>query len=367
VKIRYHVYKDFRLKFAGASDEQIAEAKSRDAAKIARLRYSFVSLRYHPRRRKLFVGATNTRGDILLEFDPEKRRFKSCGFGRSRACDPCDDKIHKGLYLVEDEDALYFATATLGGMARTVDAKGGGLIRYDIRKRKFRCLARPTHGDYHQSSCFDFGRGKAYIWTRRGCFAVWDLERKGRRRYEAMGSTPHNGCIDEAGGVWGTYGPGRQAFYRYDPDRNRFAFTDLVFPNAREAANIMYDGAGPVDSFLAAPDGLLYTASALGELYRIDPRAMSIEFLGKPMPGKRLPAMALADDGWIYMAGGDDRKQRLARYSREERRFEILGRLVAKDGIRCFRSHELAVVDDVVFIGETDHPRRSGYLWACEL
>jgi hypothetical protein len=367
MKVSCLVFRDFKLEAAVASDEEAITANPRNAGKIRRLRYSFVSMCHHPRRRSIYLGATNTSGDILLEFDLQSRRFKSCGYGRSGLRGPYEDKVHKGIHFVADEDALYFGTATLSGWAQMVDAEGGSLLRYDVNEKSFRCLARPTPGDFFQDVRYDPGRGKMYMFTRRGCFAVYDLKRGRTVRNETMGSTPHNGCIDDDGGVWGTYSPGSQAFYRYDPDADRFEFPGTAFPNAREAANLMYAGAGPVDSMLNGGDGFLYTASALGEVYRLEPRSATLDYLGKPFPGKRLPAMNMAADGRIYLAGGEDRSQLLARYSRDDGRFELLGPLVAADGTRCYRSHELVAIDGVVFVGETDHPRRSGYLWVCEL
>jgi len=368
VKVSYHVFKDFQLDTESASDEEVLLLNKQHAPKIKKLRYSFVAMCYHPQRKTLYLGSTNRAGDILVEFDPAKRKFKSCGFNKSGFCTPDLVKIHQGITLDEENDALYFGTATLSPLSRTIETRGGALVRYDCKKRKFTRIASPTPGDYYQGTCFDLKRKKAYMFTDRGGFAVYDMKKKKAVRYENMQSTPHNGCIDDRGGVWGTHSAGRHAFYRYNPDRNRFEFPQgCAFPNAAQAANVMYPGAGPVDSILKADDGYIYMGSPLGDLYRLDPETAEIKFLGKPFPGTRLPGLGLGQDGWLYLSGAREYGSLLGRYNREEERFETLGKVEHKDGTYLYYAHELAVVDDVVFIGETDNPRRSGYIWACEI
>ncbi|MHC4917169.1 MAG: hypothetical protein ACYTGB_16945, partial [Planctomycetota bacterium] len=83
MKVSYHVFKDFKLDGTAASDEEILALGGADAEKLRELRYSFVSLCPHPKRGKLFLGCTNWSGDILVEFDQEKRAFRSCGYGQS--------------------------------------------------------------------------------------------------------------------------------------------------------------------------------------------------------------------------------------------------------------------------------------------
>lgn len=367
MKVTYHVFKDIKLERAAATDEEALELNKRIAGKLKRDRYSFVSMRYHPARKKLFLGCTNRIGDILVEFDPATRKFRSCGFHRSGFCTPNYVKIHQGITLDEKADALYFGTATLSPLSTTIETKGGALVRYDCKKRKFTRIANPTPGDFYQGTCFDLKRKMAYMFTDRGGFAVYDMKKR-TLRYENMQSIPHNGCIDDRGGVWGTHSAGRHAFFRYNPDRNRFEFPQgCAFHNAAQAANVMYPGAGPVDSILNADDGFIYAGSPLGDLYRLDPETGEVKFLGKPFPGTRMPGLGLGQDGWLYISGAREFGSLLGRYNREEERFENLGKVEHKDGTFLYYAHELVVIDDVVYIGETDNPNRSGYLWACEL
>jgi hypothetical protein len=368
MKVRYHVYKDIKLNVAAASDEEVFQRSSTLTRKINKLRYSFVSMCWHPRRKKLYLGTTNGDGDILVAFDPKTSKFTSCNFARSGFRTEHDVKIHKGIWLDEKEDALYFGTATLSPYSAMFDSRGGSLLRYRIADRKFDRLARPTRGDYYQATAYDPQRKMMYFYTIRNCFGAYDLRARKLVRYEAMESTPHCGIIDEAGGAWGTYCSSAQAFFRYSPGKDRFEFPKgLAFPNAYDASDIMYRGAGPVDSMINGPDGCLYAGSALAELYRIDPVAKTIEFLGKPFIGQRLPGLAFGPDGLLYMCGGSDKQATLTRCDVKTRKFETLGPVAAKDGTNCYRCHELVVIDGTIYIGETDNPVRSGYLWECKV
>jgi hypothetical protein len=368
VKVSYHVFKDFQLDTASATDEEVLLLNKKHASKIRRLRYSFVSMCYHSPRKKLYLGATNRSGDILVEFDPRTRKFRSCGFGKSGLFTPFDSKIHQGITLDEKADALYFGIATLTPTSQIMDGKGGALIRYDCKKRKFTKVANPTPGDFQQGTIFDLKRKKAYLFTDRGAFGVYDMKKKQTIRYECMQSTPHNGVMDDRGGIWGTFGAGSHGFYRYNPDRNRFEFPNkAALPNSAKAANVMYPGAGPVDSILNGGDGYIYIGSPLGELFRLDPTCGDVKYLGKPFSGTRLPGMALGQDGWLYLCGAREYGSLLGRYSREEERFEFLGKVEHQDGTFLDYAHELTVIDNVVFIGETDNRWRSGYLWECEV
>jgi len=368
VKVTPFVYKDYKLNLV-ITDDEAARIHEKYAKLFNARRYSFVAMRWHPKRRRLFLGCTSTGGDILVEFDPAKGTFRSCGYARSGLRGPTEDKIHKGLWLDEEEDALYFGTASLAPAPRTVGRPGGSLVRYRIAERKFERLARPVVGSHIQATIYDRARRMIYFYTLPALgFGVFDLRKRKLVRHDAMGSIPHIGCLDDAGGVWGTYGFSAQAFFRYVPEEDRYEFpTGCVFPCAVDGANVAYKGSGPVDSLLNGGDGWLYAGSTLGEFFRIEPRSGKVEHLGKPFPGKRLPAMCLADDGMIYLSGGQDKKTMLGRYDRATGSIEKLGPVADRRGRACFRAHEIAVVDGTAYIGETDNQQRSGYLWACEV
>lgn len=368
MKVSYHVFKDFKLNRAGESDEEIWQ-RYRNDKRIRRLRYSFVSMRWHGPSKTLYLGATHGPGDLLVAFNTRTQKFRSCGYARTAFHHDSEHKIHKGIWLDPKEDALYFGTTTLHGIPTTHSTPGGGVIRYTIPTGRFSLVARPTPGDYYQATGYDPDRKMMYMYTMPGsCFAAYSVRKRKLIRCIAVESIPHIGCIDDEGGAWGTYGAGLQAFFRYLPDQDKFEFPEgCKLPNSREAANIMFTGAGPVDSFINGKDGYLYVGSALAEFYRLNPLTKEVKFLGKPFIGRRMAGMYLAADGMIYLCGGSDKAPLLARYDRQAERFEMLGSVVAPDGTTCYRCHELVVEDGVAYIGETDNPKRSGYLWACEL
>jgi len=48
--------------------------------------------------------------------------------------------------------------------------------------------------------------------------------------------------------------------------------------------------------------------------------------------------------------------------------FEDLGAIVdGTTGENCFRVHDLVVVGDTLYLGETDNPERTNHLWEIEL
>jgi hypothetical protein len=171
-------------------------------------------------------------------------------------------------------------------------------------------------------------------------------------------------AIDSEGGVWGTYSFWDHAFFRYDPDRDSFEFPEgCVMPTARQAANIMYVGGGPVDCMLNGPDGQLYVSSAMGEIYRLDPQTKKLTYLARPMPFNRLPGLVFGPDGRLYGVGGDAWHVTLFAYDLKTGGVQLIGELKTADRT-CFRPHDLACQDGRFFVGETDNPKNSGCLWA---
>jgi hypothetical protein len=368
LNVTYRVYKDYHLDFKASSDEE-AYARSARSREFRTRRYSFVSMRWHRGRKRLFIGTTNPGGDLLVEFNPGSGRFRTCSYHRSGLRGETEAKIHKGIWLDERDDSLVFATSTLSPISHTIDTPGGKLLRYHIADRRFEVVAQPMRGQYYQATSYDPARDRAYLFSLPGLgFAVVDTATGTLLRFDTMESIPHIGAIDDDGGVWGTWSIGRHAFFRYLPDEDRYEFPKgCAFPEAAQAASVMYPGAGPIDSMINGGDGFLYAGSARGEVVRIHPQSKEIKYLGKPFPGIRLPGMTVGDDGYLYMCGGSDGAPHLARYDRDAEQLEYLGRIVADDGTTCYRCHEIVAVDGTIYVGETDNRERSGYLWACEV
>jgi hypothetical protein len=368
MQVRYHVYQDIALQRAGLSDEEVY-ARERTDPEVRRRRYSLVSLAWWAGGRQVLVGTTHVDRDILVAFDPARGAFRSCGYAASAIAGPLDHKIHRGLWVDEREACVYFGISTLADVPETILDPGGSLVRYDLATGTFHRLSQQTPGDYYQGTVYDAVRQRLYFFGIPGLgFGVYDLKHRRQLRYHSVESIPHISAIDDEGGVWGTWGFSRQSFFRYLPDTDRFEFpAGCKFPNARDASNVMFSGAGPVDSMINGGDGFLYVASALGEVFRLDPRTGALVYLGKPFIGQRLPGMCLGEDGAIYLCGGSDPAPALARYHRDTNAFEHLGLVTAADGAGCFRCHDLLLVGRTAYIAETDNPTRSGYLWVCDI
>lgn len=361
-KVTYHILADYKLDIRGASEEEIS-ARGGDIKALRESRYAFTSLCWDRSRGKLWIGTTHRAGDLLVEFNPVSKSFKSLGYKSIYSDD--EAKIHRGLWMGDEGRALYFATSTLSPLSKIWNRPGAKIVRYDIESGEFDVLGHAGQGLYVQASSFDGSRGLMYLFLFPAfSFGVFSVKQRKHLLNAFVGSIPHIAAIDDDGGVWGTYSDSRHEFFRYDPDKNEIEFMDgFALPSAREASNVMYYGAGPIDCMINGGDGYLYIATALAELYRLDPRKREVTFLGKPYIGKRMPGLVVGDDGLIYGAGGDTGVTHFFSYDRQARRIDNLAEIIADDGLRCFRVHDLAVVGNVAYVGETDNPSRSGYLW----
>jgi outer membrane protein assembly factor BamB len=241
-------------------------------------------------------------------------------------------------------------------------------MRFDLTTEKYHELGRPSPGSYIQATAYDQARQLMYSFTLPALgFTVTDLKTGKTRWNVPLESIVHVPVIDPAGGVWGTYSIWDHAFFRYDPDRDAFEFPDgCVMSTARQAANIMYVGGGPVDCMVNGPDGMLYVGSAMGEIYRLDPATKAVTYLVRPLPFNRLPGLVFGPDGRLFGVCGDAWHVTLFAYDVNAGTDELICELKADNRV-CFRPHDLAYQDGRFFIGETDNPKNSGCLWAITL
>ena len=74
-------------------------------------------------------------------------------------------------------------------------------------------------------------------------------------------------------------------------------------------------------------------------------------------------------DDKLYLAAGGEYDVHVLSYDRGSQRFHDHGRIVDDETqVACFMPHDLVLTPDgVAYVGETDHPERSGYLWECVL
>jgi len=324
--------------------------------------FAFTCLCYHPQQKRLFCGTTNFGNHLLYAFDPQSGQFDDLGYADFG--EMYEIKIHRALDL-GDDGMLYGATSCLHGVDERLQAPGGKVFRFDPTAGKFECLCIPKPNDYIQTTTLDAKRGMIYGMT----YPVFDFFAYSIAKNEVvyrqfMQSITHIGAVDDAGGYWGTWGHGHN-FFRYDPGSNAVEFFRHGLPSGCDS--LMYAGAGPIDSMINGGDGYLYIGSEKGELYRLDPKTAEVTYLGRPMVSNRLPGLIVGPDDLLLGVGGDDDNTTVFAYDRGSGAFTILGRVQDEQGNGCFRPHDMKMVGNTLYIGETDNPRRTCYLWECEL
>lgn len=320
--------------------------------------YSFTCLKYHAGR--IYCGTTNFAGNILHAYDVKSHSFTSLGFaawGRDRH----EIKIHRSLALGAD-GRLYGAASALHGFNRYQDAPGSKLFAYDPAAGTYENFGIPVPHEYIQTISLDPARGLIYGFTLHlFIFFVFDLKSRRVVYQQPMGSIPHLSAIDDRGGYWGTWDENHFLF-RYDPATNAVKFFNHGLPN--RCQSLMYTNAGPIDMALNAGNGEFFIGSELGELLLLDTETARTTYLGKPFPTPRLPGICLGPDGTLILAGGRDDSVRIAAYDRARRSFTDLGEVRdPASGAICFRPHDIICVGDTAYLGETDNPKRSSYLW----
>jgi hypothetical protein len=324
--------------------------------------HAFTCVRYHARHKRLFCGTTNFGNDLLQSFDPETGRFQSMryqDFG-----EPYEIKIHRALDL-GDDGMLYGATSSLHDVDERQTAPGGKVFRFDPATRTFQCLCIPKPHDYIQTTTLDSARRMIYGMTYPVFdFFAYSIAQQKVVYRQFMRSITHIGAVDDAGGYWGTWGGGHR-FFRYDPATNDVTFFRHGLPSG--CHSIMYAGAGPIDCMINGHDGYLYIGGEQGELFRLDPRNAEVVYLGRPVPSNRMPGLVLGPEGLIFGVAGNDDRTTLFTYNRQNGAFAILGRVRDEQGQTCFRPHDLCWVGNCLFVGETDNPRRTCYLWQCQV
>jgi hypothetical protein len=326
----------------------------------------FTSLLYHPGEEKVFVGLTDHGNDLLYTFDPKTSEFESCGF--KRISDKYDVKIHRSLVLAEDGSILG-ATACLHDVRSRPNGQGGKIFRYTPSSGDIEVITRPVEHDYVQSILYDAGRKVVYGFTYPvSYFFRHDLD-TGKTSSHLINSLPHLPAMDNAGRVWGTW-EGQNSLFSYDPDADEMTWHQVKLPRLQvsHTAGAPADP-GQVDCLLNGKDGYVYIGSVSGALFRLDPDEVEVEYLGKPVTGLRMAALTLGHDGLIYGIGGMGESNRLFSYDREEDQFRILGAVhdPDRDDYPYITHHIVSSGPDTFFSGETDNPKRGGYLWETQM
>jgi hypothetical protein len=304
---------------------------------------------------------------VLHVFDPEARQFRSLGY--AAIAEPFEIKVHRSLELASD-GTIYGASACLHGLDKRREAPGGALFTYTPKTGKLKKLGVPVPRDYIQTISLDEARGLIYGQTYPVFnFFVYHLDSGATEDFGYLGSITHISAIDDDGCLWGTWDNTQHYLFRYDPAKGDIVYFHHGLPDGASMANIMYPGAGPVDTMINGGDGYLYIGTTGGTLVRLDPKTAEVRYLGKPYASRRMPGLKVWREGLLLGIVGDTDLSYVFTYDRERGAFRDLGPIIdSESGRPLYRTHDLAVVEEGrIFIAETDVPGRSGYLWECEV
>ena len=365
MKVKAHILEKIKVD-ASAYVEAGTGGSGEEGESEALTVLAFTSLQWHPGKSLVFCGLTRNDNDLIYTYDPASENFQSLGF--KKIAEKREIKIHRS-FCMDKDGTIWTATASILNIDTRAEAAGGRVLHIYPDTGKIEPVARPCPHDYIQTITLDAERRIIY-----GCtFPVFrffrcDIETGECRDFGYMGSIGHIHDLDDDGGFWGLWSVGGHFLFRYDPDKDKIEFTRIKIPFSVINDPALFPGAGPIDSMVNGRDGFLYIGTTSGCLYRFDPRKRTLQYLGKPTESVRMPALGLAEDNLLYGAAGM-REPRLFAFDLKKDTFHILGTIRDDEiGTACHIPHDLTIAGDGrVFVGETDNPDRSGYLWECIL
>lgn len=327
--------------------------------------HAFTTVTYNPKDRLLYCGVTNFGNDILYRFDPVSKSLESLRYQDAPFAERFDIKLHRSVEVDKDGN-IYGATSCLHGINKRSEGPGGKVFRYTPSTGEYTLLCIPKKHDYIQTITLDDKRGMIYGFTYPVFeFFAYSIKRNAVLFCDYMESITHVSAVDDEGRYWGTWS-NKHKFFSYDPATNKVTYHDFGFPEP--CRSLMYPNAGPIDCMINGKDGYLYIATENAALYRLNPRSLELDYLGKPFPGTRMPGLIPGDDGLLYGSGGENNSCFLFSYDRSRRTFDILSKIVdTNTGEPCFRTHDIEKVGNVIYVGETDNIKRTNYLWECQI
>ncbi len=146
-------------------------------------------------------------------------------------------------------------------------------------------------------------------------------------------------ALDADGNVYGS--GDRGAIFRFNRDTRELEWLRLTAPTVagREPYN-------RVDSWAEGSKEFLYGGTSDGYLFRLDPKSLALENLGKPLNQYRIRGLAFARNGKLYGVGGsDDEMARLFSYDPAHGGYQMLGMVDVNH--RPYYSWQAYVIDSV--------------------
>ena len=368
MKVKAHILKKMEFK-KGFSDYRFPDYIN--DSDFYRNYLCITCLLYHPQDNLIYCGLTAFNNDILYTFNPEKGLFQSCGY--RKVAEKYEIKIHHSLEL-DTDNTIYGATACLQDIDEYLKAPGGTIFRFDPRSGEINKLDIPIPHEYIQMITLDKKRKLIYgITYPISKVFKYDLKSGETKDFGPINCYPEHLTIDDEGGFWGSWWDTckkKLKLFRYDPDEDKVEYFDFGIPSTPVISphyGKPYDN--EIDRMINGEDGYLYIGTEIGMFFRLDPKNKEIKYLGKPCVELRLPGLVIGKDGLIYGVGGDNYKAELFAYDREKDKFYNLGSLYDKElNEFCFRPHDICITGDgILYVAETDTPKRSSYLWECKV
>lgn len=325
---------------------------------------STVSLNYNPLDGLLYCGLTSFDQDILDVFDIDTKTFKSLDF--QTIADKHDVKIHRSLEI-DSQGSVYMAVAGLSDVDELQQAPGGKVVRYDPSTLTYDVLGIPLAHNYIQTIVLDERRGIIYGCTYPIPHAFrFDIATRTSKDLGFINSMPHSPALDDEGNLWVTWTPlgsTRNLLMRYNPDTDKSDWTRVALPA------ICANDTGAIDSVANGDDGYVYLGTTAGALLRLDPRKVQVDYLCHPTAGPRIAGLILGKDGLLYGSAGTEGHTYLFSYDRASGKSRVLGAIYDPERKTSnWTTHALCEPRPGLFyVGETDNPYRSGYLWECQV
>jgi len=320
---------------------------------------------------RLYGGMTGAHGHLFFRYElgtgPGGRGGRFVDLGDrvvsappiiSFSGNPIPGKIHHALETLPD-GRIAGATGqnySIAGLYTDRD-EGGHVFIYDPKRDASEDLGVPCPHEWLFNLTMDPAGENLYAMTYPLNHVVRvDLKRGSMR---VVGQPPaktwgdsgpcHQCCTDDDGRVFGS-GLHRH-IWMYDPRRDVLEAPAMRLP----------EGAERIDSFVRGPDHKLYAGTwERGDLLRIDPATLTLDVLGCPGGGPRLPALAWRGDGCLYGAAGGGRAYQtrsafIFRYDPRTERIEEIGPIVsAEQGVAGERIHTMVCgPDGRLYCGET--------------
>jgi hypothetical protein len=143
--------------------------------------------------------------------------------------------------------------------------------------------------------------------------------------------------------------------FRFDREKQQLEKISATAPTVlgREP----YNG---VDAFARDVCGILYGGTSDGYLFRLDPKALTMENLGKPLNQCRIRGLVFSKNGKLYGVGGDDDEMaRLFSYDPSRGAYEMLGMVgVNRRPYYAWQAYVIDALaigpDDTVYLGQSE-------------